>query len=178
MPAPAGPTGEQRPRRRSGWPAACRQAGLLLALAVLLAGGSWALRSPRLPLRAKAAFYELDLPAPLIDLDLALQFWQEGQHLFVDIRPEAPAQAAYIPGAFFIRAETFADDLYAVGDFIFPTDPLILYGNDNLQQVAAVAYRFLDRGYEDVSILAGGIGSWQRAGGKLAEPREQNHDQP
>ncbi len=144
-----------------------REASFLLAMTCLLAIASWALRSDRLPLQASTAQYELDLPAPLLDLDQALRLYEAGTHLFVDIRPIDPATETRIPGAFAIRQDTFDDDLLAVSDFLYPEDPLVLYGNGNLQEVAAVAARFLERGYEQVFILSGGIDAWRLAGGPV-----------
>lgn len=163
-------------QRRGFWIRVFREAALLFATAVVLAGLAWAVRQPRLPLRADAAYYDQELPAPLVSLDEALRLYAAGQHLFVDTRPLADRRVPHIPGAFFIREQSFADDLYAVGDFLFPEDPLILYGDGDLQQVATVASRFLDRGYENLSILAAGVAAWQRAGGPLTDPREGTDD--
>ena len=44
-----------------------REAGLLLLITLVLATLAWALRPPRLPLRADIALYELDLGFPVVD---------------------------------------------------------------------------------------------------------------
>jgi len=144
-----------------------REAAFLLAATCLLAIASWSLRPDRLPLQASTEQYELDLPAPLLDLDQALRLYEAGSHLFVDIRSIDPTTEPRIPGAFAIRQDSFDDDLLAVSDFLYPEDPLILYGDNNLQEVAAVASRFLERGYEQVFILGGGIDAWRLAGGPV-----------
>jgi len=143
------------------------EAGLLLATACLLAAASWSLRPDGLPFFATAEQYELDLPAPLMDLDRALAVYEEGTYLFVDTRDIDPLKDARIPGAFVIRQATFEDDLLAVSDFLYPEDPLVLYGSGNLQAVAALASRFIERGYEQVHIMSGGIDAWRRAGGAV-----------
>ena len=153
-----------------------REAGLLLAVAVLLAVTTWAVRSEQLPLLASADVYELELSAPVMDLDRALRAYEAGSHLFVDIRQSAPSGSSYIPGAFTIRQDSFEDDLMAASDFIYPEETLVLYGTGDLQVVAAVASRFLDRGYENIFIMSGGIDAWRRAGGPVAQTEETSGD--
>ena len=145
-----------------------REALVLAVLTLILAAGAWLMRSPRLPLRADMSRYELDLGFPVVAAGRALEFYEEGSHIFVDTRELPPESVAYIPGAFFIRASNFEDDLREVLDFIYPEDPLILYGTEQLQAPGAVADRFVQRGYEVTGILSGGIEAWQKAGGPLA----------
>jgi rhodanese-related sulfurtransferase len=144
-----------------------REAAWLAVVACGLAAASWALRPDRLPLLATSEQYELDLPVPLMDLDRAMLVYDEGSHLFVDTRDIDPVQDPRIPGAFVIRQASFDDDLIAVSDFLYPEDPLVLYGSGNLQEVAALASRFLERGYEQVFIMSGGIDAWRQAGGAV-----------
>jgi 3-mercaptopyruvate sulfurtransferase SseA len=128
------------------------------------------------PLRAERVFYEQELPVPLVSLDQALKSYEEGNHLFIDTRPDALEENSHIPGAFLIREASFDDDLQEYGDFLYPEDPLILYGEGNLLGVAAVAGKFLDRGYENLLILAGGLPAWHKAGGPLTKEGGGDHD--
>jgi len=153
-----------------------RESMVLLGIALLLTTVAWAIRPNRLPMTALSSFYDLELPAPVVDLDRAMRFYAEGSHLFVDIRPIELGVSPYIPGAFAIRQNSFEDDLLAAGDFIYPEDPLILYGSGNLQEVAAVASRFIERGYENILIMTGGIEAWHRAGGPVTQAQEEVHD--
>ena len=148
-----------------------RQAALLLGLAVLATAASWLLRSDRLSLRADPAFYELELAAPLIDATEALRFYEAGDHLFIDTRPVVPGSAPTIPAAMPIRQESFDDDLLEVFDFLRPEDPVILFGDGDLNAVSNVAGRLRDRGFQDLAILRGGLGAWRQAGGETTQPR-------
>lgn len=153
---------------REQWQQALRQAWRLVVLSVAVGLVLWALRPDRLPILAEADLYALDLPVPLISLMEARELYEEGHHVFVDTRPGDPDARAAIPGSFAIRETSFADDLAAVMDFIYPEDPLILYGAATPLPVAAVAARFLERGYTDVRILQGGLQAWRRDGGPLS----------
>lgn len=153
-----------------------RESLVLLGAALLLTVVSWLARPNRLPLTAASSYYDLELPAPVVDLDRAMRIYEEGSHLFIDIRPFELGDRPYIPGAFAIRQHSFDDDLLDAGEFIYPEDPMILYGNGNLQEVAAVASRFIERGYENILIMTGGIDAWQRAGGPVTQDQEEAHD--
>jgi rhodanese-related sulfurtransferase len=159
---------------RDRWEQASRQAWRLIVLSVAAGLVLWALRPDRLPILADPDVYALDLPVPLISLQEARALYEEGRHLFVDTRPGDPDRRAAIPGSFAIAAATFADDLAAVMDFIYPEDLLILYGEATPLPVATVAVRFLERGYTDVRILQGGLRAWRQAGGPLSgEDRDE-----
>ncbi|MEN8006750.1 MAG: rhodanese-like domain-containing protein [Candidatus Krumholzibacteriota bacterium] len=157
-PAPAG----------TWWPASLREAGLLLLVAVLVTGVSWILRSDGLPLTADSTGYELELAAPLIGTEQALELFAEGEYLFVDARSAVETGEATIPGAFLIRAETFDDDLLGYFDFMGPEDHFILFGDGNLLPVSDVAARLMERGYDNVFILKGGLTAWRTAGGEIS----------
>lgn len=147
--------------------ASVREALRLLMIAVAVATVAWAARPERLPLVADATVYELDLPVDLVSADEARGLYDDGTHYFVDTRPGDPA--AGIPGSFVVRETSFAADLEAVLDFLYPGDPLILYGADHPLPVAGVAARLLDQGYQDVRILQGGLAAWVRTGGPVDE---------
>lgn len=157
--------------RTCSWREPWRQAALLLALSVVATAVTWLLRSDRLPLRADPAFYELELAAPLVEAAEALRLFQAGDHLFIDTRPVVPGTEPTIPAAMPIRQESFDDDLLEVFDFLRPEDPLILFGDGNLNEVSNVAARLHDRGYQDLAILRGGLGAWRQAGGEITQPR-------
>jgi rhodanese-related sulfurtransferase len=144
-----------------------RQGLVLLAVTLALATALWLARPDRLPLRADTAFYTAELSAPLITPDEALADYDDGTHIFLDAR--ADADSGGIPGALPLREGSFDDDLYAVRDFVFAEDPLIVYGDGNLQSVSVVAARLQERGYRSVFILRGGLEAWRRAGGPLAD---------
>jgi len=160
---------------RAGAAAALREAGLLVALALACAAVAWAARSPRLPLRADARLYALDLKFPVLSPERALALYRANAALFVDTRPAAPAQPAggrrppHVPGALTLRAATFDDDLLAVHDFISPSDPLVLYGDGNLLELSAIGSRLQARGYGGVRLMSGDLGAWRHAGGPVAE---------
>jgi rhodanese-related sulfurtransferase len=145
-----------------------RETGILLLVALLAATAAWALRTPRWPLRAQPVFYQQEWAAPLVTAGTALQLFHDGQHHFVDTRPLELPQAPHIPGAFSIRPTSFADDLLAASDFIFPEDAIVLYGTGDLAPVSSVAARFQERGYADVVIMVGGLAAWRTAGGPVS----------
>lgn len=149
-----------------------REALLLLALSAALAAGRWAFIGDRLPLRADAADYELELAAPLIEVARARRFYDEGVHLFIDTREAGPHSGDTVPGAFVIRPGTFDDDMLALLDIIVPEDRLILFGDGSLALANNVAARLIQRGYANVEILKGGLGAWRAAGGPLS-PRTE-----
>ncbi|MFT5232467.1 MAG: rhodanese-related sulfurtransferase [Candidatus Krumholzibacteriia bacterium] len=146
------------------WSTSLKEAGLILALSLVAMGAWWALRSERLPLQADPAYYELELEAPLLTIDDALSFYDEGVHLFVDTRDVN--EGTSIPGAFFIRAESFDDNLLENFDFMFPEDELILFGDGNLSRTSNIAARLKGRGYLNLHILQGGFSAWIDAGGE------------
>lgn len=153
------------PARRAAAP---REAVLLLGLAVALAAAAWAVRVPRLPLRADARTYRLDLDFPVLDPPAALALYRAGEHLFIDVRDVDPAATPHIPGTFPVREATFADDLLAAHDFLGPREKVILCGDGNLPAAASLAARLRDRGYTDISLLAGDLAAWRRAGGPVS----------
>lgn len=153
-------------RHQASNPGALVEAVRLVLIILALGVATWVVRPDRLPLRANAEFYALDLPAPLVAVDEALKAFDEGTVVFVDTRPEADLDTA-IPGAFIVRATTFASDLDEVRDFIYPGDALILYGADAPVPVGDVAALFQARGHSDVRILQGGLEAWRRAGGPI-----------
>jgi len=147
---------------------AFRQALLLLVITVVLAAVSWAVRGDRLSPVADPEFYALDLSVPLVSQDQARAFFEAGSHYFVDTRPGEPGERPVIPGSFTIREAQLDADLAAVMDFLYPEDPLILYGSDTPVMVDAVAARLADRGYEQLLILQGGFAAWRKAGGPIS----------
>lgn len=143
------------------------EAVLLTLAAFLLTAGSWALRPDPLPLLADPAVYRLELAAPLVDAAGALAFYEAGSHLFIDTRPLGDSEVLTIPGAVFIRQDSFDDDLLELFDFMFPEDPLVVFGDGNLTGPSNIAGRLKDRGYRDVVILQGGLDAWTDAGGEI-----------
>lgn len=154
---------------------AIREALFLLGVSLALAVGLWLARPDRLPLQADSQAYALDLSAPLISVDEALVAYQDGSRFFVDTRAGDPSGRASIPGSFLIREQHLLEDLEAMGDFLFPEDPLILYGAGHPLPVDAVAARLQTRGFENVVILQGGLEAWRRAGGEI-EGQEGAHE--
>lgn len=153
----------------SKWSVSFREAGLLLLLALLTTGLSWMLRSDGLPLRADPMVYELELAAPLIATDEALAHYDEGEFFFVDTRPRTGGAFETIPGAFFIGETSFNDDLLEYFDFMTTADHFILFGDGDLSPVSNIAGRMMDRGYENLFILKGGLGAWSSAGGDISQ---------
>jgi len=152
--------------------AAVRQALLLLALSAVLAAGRWALVGERLPLKADAAAYELELAAPLIEVAQARRSYDEGVHLFIDTREAGPGVEDTVPGAFVIRPGSFDDDMRALLDIVVPEDQFILFGDGSLALANNVAARLIQRGYPNVELLKGGLGAWRAAGGPLSARQE------
>jgi rhodanese-related sulfurtransferase len=142
-----------------------REASLLLALSLVAAGLSWAVRTPRLPLRADLAAYELDLGFPVVPAAEAVALFLDNACIPVDTRAGAPARR--IPGSFALGQETFDDDLREVFDFLSPADPLLVYGDGNLLVAAAVAGRLRERGFTDIRLLQGSLDVWEQAGGEI-----------
>ena len=150
--------------------AALRQAGLLLGLSLSLAAISWALRAERLPLIASEGFYEQNLAAPVLSVPDALRLYEAGTHLFVDTRPVDLETVPHVPGAFPLRGDSLDVDLRRAGDFIYPGDPLVLYGAGDLLPTSATAARLQERGYANLQIMMGGLSAWREAGGPVSEP--------
>jgi hypothetical protein len=146
------------------------EAAGLLAVTLLLVGISWALRPDSLPLKADPTTYEMELSAPLVEVDEALRLFDEGDYLFIDTRRDAAEAAETISGAFIIREKTFDDDLLALMDDLFPEDPLILFGNGELSGVSNITSRLQSRGYENILILRVGVKDWIKAGGMVSPP--------
>lgn len=161
--------GSTSPIRRDGR-GALRQAGALLVLSILAAAALWLIRSERLELRAERAVYELEVSVPLVEPAEALAMYDEGTRVFVDTRADDENRDEVIPGSFRIRAASFDDDLWEAGEFVFPGDPVLLYGSGDLASVSLVADLLLARGFEDVLILRGGLSAWRGAGGDVTEP--------
>lgn len=147
---------------------AARQAVFLLLLGVALAAVRWAAWPPRLPLAADPAVYELELSAPLVEVDQARRYFDEGLHLFIDTREHGPGSADAVPGAFTLRPDAFDDDLLALLDIITPEDRLVLYGDGNLAVANNVASRLGQRGYGNVELLKGGLAAWRDGGGPVS----------
>lgn len=146
------------------------QAGALLALTLAAAAALWLARGDRLPLRADATVYELQIAVPLVDPAEALAMYDEGVRVFVDTRDDAERGGEIIPGSFRIRTASFDEDLWEAGEFLYPEDPVLLYGSGDLGSVVLVADLLLARGFEDVMILRGGLSAWRSAGGETSEP--------
>jgi rhodanese-related sulfurtransferase len=143
-----------------------------MALSAVLAGGNWAFVGGRLPLKADATAYELELAAPLIEVEQARRSYDEGIHLFIDTREAGPGVEDTVPGAFVIRPGSFDDDMRALLDIMVPEDQLILFGDGSLALANNVAARLIQRGYPNVELLNGGLGAWRAAGGPLS-PRQE-----
>ncbi|RKZ18241.1 hypothetical protein DRQ50_04175 [bacterium] len=167
-------TPRHAPDRARGWPHILREAAVLVAIALVVTAVSWGLRGDRLPLRADATVYELELAAPLVPAVEALALYDEGEILFADTR-SAPDGGMVIPGTFPLRQDTLDDDLLAMFDFLDAKTPLLLYGDGSLLETSGVAARLVERGYTDVRILDGGLSAWQEAGGDVRpfEPEAQ-----
>lgn len=146
--------------------ASLREAPVLLAVALAVAVIAWFMRSEKLPLRPDVARHVYDLSAGTAAVAEALELYDAGTHYFVDTRPDEPGGG--IPGSFRVREASFADDLFEQRDFLYPDVPVIVYGEDNLQQVSAVAARLQERGFADVKILAEGLSGWRAAGGPVS----------
>lgn len=156
-------------RAHAWWRAPVREAGLLLLIALLATGVSWYLREDGLPLVANSTGYELELEAPLVAVEEALAHFDEGEYLFVDTRGAVLEEFQTIPGAFFIREDSFDDDILHNFDFMGPSDHFILFGDGNLLPVSNIAARMKARGYENVFILQGGLAAWRAAGGEISQ---------
>jgi rhodanese-related sulfurtransferase len=153
-----------------------RQAGLLLLLAAGVAVVAWLSRPEKVALRADPAFYRLELDAPLLATADALDLYTAGRHLFLDTRAVAPGSVATIPGAIPVRAAHFDQDLYENREFLYPEDPVVLFGDGNLLAVSTVAARLRERGFAEITIMAGGLDAWRRSGGPLSEPDGGRHE--
>jgi len=155
------------------WITAVREALLIGGASVGLAAATWVARPDRLPLRAQAEIYELELAAPIVPVTEALAHFTAGTHLFVDVREET--DGGEIPGAFRVRSSTFDTDLAEVRDFLYPEDNLVLYDGGVMQAASAAAARFQERGYANVVILQGGLTAWRTAGGQVAGGADHAH---
>ncbi len=142
----------------------------LIVVAVIITGISWVMRPSTLPWNADPTTYEMELSAPLVEIDEALRLFDEGDYLFIDTRRQAAEAESTISGAFILREATFDDDLVALMDEIYPEDPIILFGNGELSGVSNITNRLLDRGYENILILRVGVQGWKKAGGMVSPP--------
>ncbi|MBU0742892.1 rhodanese-like domain-containing protein [bacterium] len=146
-----------------------REAAALLLATLVLAALNWALRPPRLPLRADLASYELDLGFPVTNAAAAVALYEDNSHIFIDTRPADP-RASRIPGAFPISQARFEEDLREVYDFLPHEDPLLLFGDGNLLMISAVASRLQERGFGDITLMSGDLETWAGAGGAVTDP--------
>jgi rhodanese-related sulfurtransferase len=149
-----------------------REALLLGGVSLLLTAVVWIVRPDRLPLRAQAETYELELAAPVVSVADAVAHFAAGTHLFVDVREQLDGEG--IPGSFRVRSSAFDGDLAEVRDFLYPENDLILYDDGVMQLASAAAVRFQERGFANVTILQGGLAAWQSGGGTVAG--EDAHD--
>ncbi len=156
-----------------------RETAILLLVTLALAAFSWALRPPRLPLRADLARYELASDFPVIGVAAAVASYEDDTHFFIDTRPADPL-ANRIPGAFSISQESFEEDLREVFDFLLHEDSLLLFGEGNLLMISAVASRLQERGFVDITLMSDDIEAWVEAGGAvkgpLASDTEADHE--
>ena len=154
------------------WPAAFVQAAVLLVFSVLITALVWGLRSERLPLTADQEVYRLELPVDVVDVAAAIDLYDAGDHLFVDVRNDDERGKTTIPGAFRSRASRFDDDLFDLIDIVYPEDPIVLFGTGDLVGPAHVADLLLARGFEDVQILRGSMAAWRNADGEISPTAE------
>ncbi len=159
---------------------ALKQAAVLLIVTSLVTAASWLLRPDAISWRADITAYELELSAPLVELDEALFLFDEGNHLFMDTRPDAAENSETISDAFILREANFDDDLLTMMDDVFPEDPILLFGNGELSGVSNIAAKLQLRGYENISILRVGVSTWKEAGGLVSAPviPETNEETP
>jgi rhodanese-related sulfurtransferase len=159
-------TGKVIPVRHGGL---LRETAAILLFTLVLAALSWALRPPRLPLRADAGAYELELDASLVDAAGAVALLAANEYVLVDYRAgDAPAPG--LPGAFRIRADRFDEDKLELFDFFAPElPPLLLVGDGNLVVAANLAERLTALGFADVTIMRGDVAAWRAAGGEVSE---------
>jgi len=164
-------TGTQTPAPAESfrWSVSLKEAGLLLLVALVAMTASWILRSDGLPWKVDPTGYELELAAPLTGIDEALALYEEGDYFFVDTRGAVAGDFETIPGAFFIRADSFDDDILAYFDIMTPEDHFILFGDGDLLPVSTIAARMQERGYPNLFILKGGLAAWRRAGGEISQ---------
>ena len=162
------PDQQDHPLFAPRWWASIREAALVILVAAAAAVFAWAVQSDRLPLVADRDFYELEAPAPLVDIPQALILFEEGDHIFIDTRPDGPEERDTIPGAFRIRAVTFDEDLYELTDIIYPEEPVILFGDGDLRGTAFVADLLLAREFENILILRGTVEAWREQGGEIS----------
>jgi len=156
---------------KATWKTSSKQAGLLLLLSLAATAILWTVRTDKLPLIADATYYQLELTAPLVEIPEALVLYEEGEHLFVDVRSNDLADGNIIPGAFIIREASMDDDLAANIEFLFPEDKIILYGSGDLMAAANIAARLQERGFIDLVIMKGGLEAWTNADGPVS-PRD------
>lgn len=142
-----------------------REALVLLGVTLLLAAGTWLVRTPRLPLIADAEIYDLELSAPLVSPADAVAAYEANTHVFIDAREDVGLRR--IPGALPLRPALFEDDYREIFDFVAPEDPIILVGDGNLMILGNLADRLIERGYQDLGLLRGGHDAWHAAGGPL-----------
>lgn len=140
----------------------------MLQIAVLAAAVLWTVRADRLPLNADRQVYELEVPVPVVDVAEARDLFAAGNHLFVDTR-EGERQETVL-GAFRIRADRFNDDLYDLVELVYPEDPIVLFGDGDLNGPVHVAELLLSRGFEDLVILRGSVTAWRKQGGEVSRP--------
>ncbi|MBC8426081.1 rhodanese-like domain-containing protein [bacterium] len=152
-----------------------REAGVLLLVTLVLATLAWALRPPRLPLRADVALYELDLGFAVVDPTAAMADYENNTRIFIDTRAPDPL-APRIPGAFPVSQARFEEDLREAFDFLLPEDPLLLFGDGNLLLLSAVASRLQEKGFTDITLMSGGFEAWCAAGGALSDIPEAGHE--
>ena len=96
-----------------------------------------------------------------VDMEEAEYKRQNGQAIFVDVRPRIAYDYSHIRGAVSLPLA-----LIAARPHVLPRDQeLVLYANTHEDPAARKAARFLiEKGYLQVKALRGGIRAWEGAG--------------
>jgi rhodanese-related sulfurtransferase len=89
---------------------------------------------------------------------------KDASFVLIDLRSKKEVKKGHIRGAVSIPAESLEAERQ-----MFPTDmtaPIILYSGNSTNANSFMTVR--KWGYKNVSLMNGGIGAWQKAGGKLS----------
>lgn len=130
---------------------------LLVALGSLLIGmGVNALRSFPLPLVSSSP--------PYVDLDAAVEAFENQQALFIDAREAPFFQTEHIAGAYNVPRSAGLSAIETFDPDVNKDQPLIIYCSEpECTDSVIVARRFLLRGHTNVQVFKGGWEEWQAA---------------
>lgn len=142
-----------------------KESFILLLISIAVAIIAWAVNPNRLPIAADETLYKLDVKYEVVDAQTAVSMYNNDLIILIDVRSSVIDKK--IPGAFYLRQDSFDDDYLELFEYITPEEKLLLLGTGDLMVINAIADRLAEKGYSNLVLLGGDIKAWQNAGGEV-----------